>query len=258
MSRSTTRRRATTALCEIVTNGCCGRARLDREKCRRGPGDDDRTIVRRRSMATGTAWPTFAAIAVEGAAPGGCEPDDRRGDGRRAGCGCSIDHQLRARRAQRSRCLTPRRPRSDRLTTAHNVVDGFDFEIQDGDDASDVDRDRSGAHHAIELVEMLLASPRSCPTRQRDRASTRRTPACAPGAATAVQVVNQAIGKRDRRVDGRRMPGVPAVAVADGRGCSSPAARSTSSQASEWGHILEPVIRGYRVAKNGWDRPASR
>ena len=31
-------------------------------------------------------------------------------------------------------------------------------------------------------------------------------------------------------------------------------ATSTSSQAAEWGHILEPVIRGYGVARNGFDR----
>lgn len=74
---------------------------------------------------------------------------------------------------------------------------------------------------------------------------------------TAVQVVNQAIGKR----------GIGASMAAACLGVSpwlSPMgawmqltgrARSTSSQASEWGHILEPVIRGYCVAKNGWDRP---
>jgi len=46
----------------------------------------------------------------------------------------------------------------DRLTTAHNVVDGFDFEIQDGEDAHDVLTQIGGVgHHATELVEMLAA-----------------------------------------------------------------------------------------------------
>lgn len=77
---------------------------------------------------------------------------------------------------------------------------------------------------------------------------------------TTVQVVNQAIGKR----------GIGASMAAACLGVSpwlSPMgawmqltgrAKSTSSQASEWGHILEPVIRGYGIARNGWDRTGYR
>lgn len=71
--------------------------------------------------------------------------------------GCSIDRINRARRAQE--IMMPDATTTailDRLTTAHNVVDGFDFEIQDGDDASDVLTEIGGVdHHATELVDTL-------------------------------------------------------------------------------------------------------